>query len=124
MFIDNVQGSDMLQQIIKVFSIFLISSGYLCAIEVPSLKELTIKKVTELGNRKPSAYVATFTHVPYELGNAIVRYLVVNHQIKSALPILLLSYKLHHQQDNTNQRILSLMLSNDKQLQLDKEQSR
>ena len=123
----NQESTDMLQQVVRVGSIFLVVSACLCSMERPSLKQLAIKKVAELiaDNPNPGYYVKAFDSFPRKLGASIIQQLVATNRPKSALPIALLSYKLHQQQQqkNTNKHILRLMLSNDQQVPFTSEQS-
>ena len=114
----------MLQQVVRVGSIFLVVSACLCSMERPSLKQLAIKKVAELiaDNPNPGYYVKAFDSFPRKLSISIIQQLVATNRPKSALPIALLSYKLQ-QQKNTNKHILRLVLANDRQVQLTSEQS-
>ena len=119
----------MLQQFVRVGSTLLVVSASLYAMERPTLKELATKRVSELValNPNPSYYVKAFDTLPIELIEHVIQRLILTNKYKSALPIALLSYKLHRQQQqqkNTNQRILCLMLSNNQQVQLTPEQTR
>ena len=116
----------MLQQVVRVGSIFLVVSACLCSMERPSLKQLAIKKVAELiaDNPNPGYYVKAFDSFPRKLSISIIQQLVATNRPKSALPIVLLGYKLHQQQqNNTNQRKVRLLLANNKQIELTPEQS-
>ena len=117
----------MLQQVVRVGSILLIASACLCSMDRPSLKDIAIKKVAELIIQDPGYCVKVLDTLPNDLNIPVIQCLMVINKDKSALPIALLSYKLYQQrqqQNNTNQRILRLMLSNDRQVQLTPEQSR
>ncbi len=114
----------MLQQVIAVVSVFLTLLGYLSAMQVASLKEIVTNKIANFSIQDPSSCVTTFTTLPHELSKVIIQRLNLINKSKSALPILLLSYK-HYQQQQSNkkQNQLSLLLSNNQQVSLDKKQS-
>ena len=114
----------MLQQCVRAGSILLVVSASLYAMERATLKELAIKKVAALITQSPSYFVKARDMLPNDLSIPVIQYLMVINKDKSALPIALLSYKLHQQQNNTNQRTLRLMLSNDQQLHLTSKQSK
>ncbi len=115
----------MLQQIITAGSIFFMLSGYLSAMQVPSLTEIVTNRVAEFITYDPSSCITTFTTLPHDRSSAIIQRLNLTNKSKSALPILLLSYK-HYQQQQSNkkQNHLSLLLFNNQQVQLDTEQSK
>ncbi len=120
-----VQGVRMLQQVITAVSIFIILLGYLSAMEIPSLKEITAQRIFKFITQDPHSCVTTFTTLPSELSCAIIQHLIATNKYKNALPILLLSFK-HHQQQQSNakQRKMRLNCSNDKQIELTREQGR
>ena len=106
-------------------SFVFYSRPYLIAI--PLLKQIATKRVAELIARStnPSYHVKAFDTLPNELIVPVVQQLIATNKTKSALPILLLNYKLHRQQHtNTNQRKVCLLLANNEQVQLTPEQSK
>ncbi len=115
----------MIQQFGRVGSIFLVTSLYLSAMEKPSLKELAIKRIAALATHDMSYCGKVLDSLPRELNAFVIQQIIATNEPKGALPIVLLSYKLHQQQhqNNTNQHIVRLLLSNNQQLQLTPEQS-
>ena len=117
----------MLQPVIKVGSIILLTSAYLAAMERLSLKQLAIKRVAELIalDPNPSYCIKAFSALPVELSIPITHRLMAINKTKIALPIVLLRYKLHQQQQTGNkQSPLRLILSNNQQIQLTSNQSK
>ncbi len=118
----------MIRQIIKIGSILLVASASFYAMERPTLKELATNMIAELivSNSNPSYCVKALNILPSALITPVVQQLMVLSKDKSALPILLLSYKLcqQQQQSTVRQSKIYLTCSDDKQLQLTSEQSR
>ena len=117
----------MLQHIIKVGSFLLVTSGYISTIHVPSLKQITIKKVAELivRNANPNYCSKALDTLSSTLDTTLVQHLLQTYKERSILPLLLLSYKRYQQQQNTtNQPILCLLLSDNKQVPLTSNQSK
>ena len=115
----------MLQQIIRVGSIILLASAYLSAMERPTLKELAIKQVANLITAHDLSYsVKSLDSLSHELSTSVVQQLVATDKSKSALPIALLIYKLHKQQQpDSKQYQLRLLLDNNQQVELTHQQS-
>ncbi len=116
----------MLQKVITAGSIFLMLSGHLSAMEIPSLKEIVINRIAELITYDPNSCVTTFTSLPHDLSSTIIQHLRITNTRKSALPILLLGLK-HYQQHigiGNKQNQLRLLLTNNQQVQLTSEQDK
>ena len=116
----------MLQQVMKVGSILLIISTCLSAMERPTLKELAIKRVADLIIRNPDPIycIKAFNVLPNDMSDAVVQQLVATDIPKSALPVVLLSYKLYQQQQlDRKQYQLRLLLANNHQVELAPDQS-
>ena len=113
-----------------LIGILLLSLINMYSMERPVLKELAIKKVAELitCNPNPRYCVKVFDTLPLDLSTLLVQYIMLTNKHKSALSVLLLSYKHYYQQqqqqNNINQRIRRLLLANNQQVQLTSEQSR
>ena len=116
----------MLQQVIRAGSIILLASASLFAMERPSLKDLAIKRVAKLITCHPdlSYCIKAFNIFPNKLMADVVQQIIAINKPKSALPIALLSYKLHQQQQlDSKQYQLRLLLNNNQQIQLTPKQS-
>ena len=116
----------MLQQVMRVGSFFLVISTYLSAMERPTLKELAIKRVANLiiSNSNPGYCIKAFDTLPNELVASVIQQIVATNTYKSALPVVLLSYKLYQQQQlDRKQYQLRLLLANNHQVELAPDQS-
>ena len=114
-------------QCFALTSILLLLSISIYPMEGLSLKELTTRRVAELIvlDSSQNSCIKAFSALPIELSVPIIHCLMAINKTKSALPIVLLSYKLHQQQQTDNKQYqLRLMLSNNQQVQLTPEQSR
>ena len=115
----------MLQQMIRVGSIFLIASIYISAMQGPTLKQLATKKVAELTALNPGYCVKAFNTLPRDISIAALQQLMSTNTYKNALPAILLGYKHYQQQQQDNKHYqLRLACSSDKQIQLTAEQSK
>ena len=123
----------MLQRF-TLISIVLLSLANIYSKHIFSLKNLALWRSSKYIAGNPIYYIKAFDTLPHNLSIALIHHLIYNDkgrsiiafQHKSALPLILLGYKLHQQQqnNNTNQHILRLLLANDQQVQLTPEQSR
>ena len=115
----------MLQQMIRVGSFFLVVSACLSSMQGPTLKDITAQRVAELIAQDPGYGVKAFNALPRNLSIAVIQQLGLTNKRKSALPIALLSYKLHQQQQLDSKHYkLRLLLANNEQVELNPELSK
>ena len=104
----------MLQQVMKSGSILLLSSACISAMEQPISEQIT----TTLATPHARYYIKVLDFLPSKLGISFAQHLIANTP-KSALPIALLSYKLHQQRKLQVQHYqLRLLLANNEQVEL------
>ena len=105
----------MLQQVVRVGSIFLVISTCLSAMERPVPEQIA---TTMLATPHARYYVKVLRSLPSRFGISFDQHF---NTPKSALPVALLSYKLHKLQGQHYQ--LRLLLANNQQVQLTPELS-
>ena len=119
----RITDTTMLQCFLNI-SVILLVSVNIYAMHVPSLKQIAIKKAAEFAAHDLSYYIKALDSLSPQLNSYFTQQLVLINKNKSALPIMLLGYKLHQQQQlDSKQYKLRLLLAHNQQVQLTLKQS-